>query len=112
MIRQQIDSLLKEIQNSPEAVAKKLQFLAVEEASFAEPVRGIYLLTWAPPQPGDRLKLRYAFRDDDGIAVLVSLVFSRDSVLTEMEFSRGDGQPIRHIPKMAELFSPPINQPF
>ena len=112
MIKQQIEALLEEIAVAPEAAGKNLRFLPAEHARLEEPVPGIYLLTWSQPQQGDRLKLTYAYRDLDEVAVVISLVFSLKGEITEMELSRGDGKPIRRVPAMTELFTPPINTPF
>lgn len=112
MIKEQIGALLKEIAASPEATAKHLSFLPAEDANLDEPVPGIYLITWSQPQEGDRLKLTYAYRDIDEVAVVISLVFSLKGNITEMELSRGDGKAVKRIPTKAETFIPPISIPF
>lgn len=112
MIKDKIAVLIKEISTSEEVATKNLRFLDADDARLEEPVPGIYLLTWSQPEAGDRLKLRYAFRDSDEVAVVVSLVFSKENVITEVELSRGDGKSVQHIPALADLFTPPINTPF
>lgn len=111
MIKSELCRLVDEIAASAEVAARGLHFLPTCQAIFNEPIPGNYLFTWSDPNPGDRLKLTYAYRDRDGTPVLISCVF-RENESTEVEIARGDGKPIINIPNVTALFVPPVGVPF
>jgi hypothetical protein len=73
---------------------------------------GMILLTNGPREEGDKLKHTYAYKDSDGVTVLISVVVSEDNIVKEIELWRGDGKNILKIADPSDFFIPPRDKPF
>jgi hypothetical protein len=107
-----IDEILSAVKGK--ANSDGIDFLVPELQEFqvdrAKP--GMIILTAGCRERGDKLKYKYAYKDADGVTVLLSIVLSTSSVIKEIELWRGDGKNILRIADPVDLFVPPMNRPF
>lgn len=72
-----------------------------ETAKKTRPIVGSLIGSWGQG-PGLRKYKTFAFRDTDRAPVVLDIM-RRGDALGEIEIMRGDNQPVRHFPPLAEL---------
>lgn len=99
-----LGSLIEAIAAYPAVLSKSLRFAPTAEARFHKISDDTLTWDWCDRHGQERgLRAALAYYDTDGQIVSVNVAYAND-VVTEVELWRGDGQPIRSVPRGTELW--------